>query len=152
VAERVASDNEAVDTHRGRVSTVGRTGRVQVELPEAIAVDAGEVLWCSLAGDAGFARVAECLDGTLAVRRVSANRRRARTGDGADELREWLSAVGLDDGDAVHVDEITEGHAFGLRPPGRRVVYAPLDPPDPSLAEIAREATGDAETGDYNTR
>jgi hypothetical protein len=32
---------------------------------------------------------------------------------------------------------LTEGYAYGLREPGKRVVYEPVERPDSSLADIA---------------
>jgi len=78
------------------------------------------------------------LDDDPVVRGAFATRPLARRGDGEDELARWLDRVGADAGDTLVLDVLAEGYAYGLREPGTRVVYAPPDPPDQSLADIAR--------------
>lgn len=138
MTDRIASDNDAVSTHRVRVAAVGRTGRLRIELAEDVDVAAGDVVWCSLEGDSGFARIDETLDGTPTIDRVAPNRRQAREGDGPDRLETWLETAGIEASDALHCDVLTEGQAYGLRRAGTRVVYEPPGARDSSLADIAR--------------
>jgi hypothetical protein len=116
---------------------------LQVELPDAVSLDAGDVVWCSLEGEGSFAQVSTTLEGTSVLQRVAPNRRQAREGDGPDRLDAWIETAGIEAGGAVHLDELRAGHAYGLREPGKRVVYAPPDPPDTSLSDIARDVTDD---------
>lgn len=139
MTEKIASDHDAVETHRASLAAVGRTDRVQVALPENLSLDREDVIWLALDGEGGYARVAETLDGQPVIRHVATNRRQAREGDGDDRLGPWVDHAGLSPGDSIHLDVIEAGVAYGLRTPGTRVVYAPPGRPDASLADIARD-------------
>jgi hypothetical protein len=143
VTERVPSDHEAVRSHRTRVAEVGHTGRPRIPLPGVVDASVGDVLRLSLEGETHHARVRETLDGERDLRGAFGNARLARTdGEGEDALRPWLDDVGVSVGDALLVDVVTAGHEYGLRRPGRRVVYEASDPPASSLADIARDLDG----------
>jgi len=144
VPDGVASDHGTVTTHRARVTAVGRTGRVQVQLPASLGLEVDTVVWCSLGGEAGYAAVTTALDGSLVLAGVARNRRRARQGHGQNRLATFLDAAGIEPGDPLELDELTSGHAYGLRPPGVRVVYTPPDQRADSLADIARDLIEDA--------
>jgi len=138
MTDRLPSDHPVVDSHRVRLDAVGSTSRPQVPLPAAVAVDAGEFVRLSLGGETGtHAEVVPTLRGERAIRAARANRRLVRTGEGADLLGEWLDAGGHGPGDTLVFDVLTEGYAYGLREPGDRVVYTPVEPPNSSLADIA---------------
>jgi hypothetical protein len=143
VTDRVPSDSDAVATHRTHLREVGRTGRSRVPLPEAVDVAVGDVIRLSLAGETYHAQVETGLDGDPDVRGAFSNARLARTdGEGDDHLRAWLDDVGLEPGDPVLVDAVTPGFMYGLRRPGERVIYEAGDPPQSSLADIARDLDG----------
>ena len=142
MADRLPSDHDAVETHRATVSQVGRTGRPQVELPDAVSLDEGEVVRVALDGEAYHGRVESTLDGRRVFRRVVDNARLAREGDGENRLNEWFDGVDVQFGGSVHLDVVTDGYTYGLRTPGSRVVYAATDAPDSSLTDIARNLDG----------
>ena len=138
MTDRLPSDHPVVDSHRLRLEAVGSTSRPQVPLPAAVSVDAGTFVRLSLGGETEtHAEVVSTLRGGRAVRAARANRRLARTGEGANLLGEWLDAGDHGPGDTLVLDVLTEGYAYGLREPGDRIVYAPVEPPDSSLADIA---------------
>jgi hypothetical protein len=137
VPDAVPSDHDTVESHRVSLSTVGSTARRQILLPDAVSSDPGDVVVLSLSGDRAYAAVKTTLDDDPVVRGAFATRPLAPRGDGEDELARWLDRVGADAGDTLVLDVLVEGYAYGLREPGTRVVYAPPDPPDPSLADIA---------------
>lgn len=140
--DAVPSDHDAVESHRISLSSVGRTNRLQLPLPEELSCGPGDIVSLSLAGDGRFAAVTTTLGGEPAIRDAFPTRRLARTdGEGTDELASWLDSVGLDAGDTLVLDVLTDGYAYGLREPGTRVVYSPPDQPDSSLAAIARDVT-----------
>lgn len=143
MTERLPSDHDAVDSHRVHVETVGATGRRRVPLPAAVDATAGDVIYLSLEGDAVHAPIEETLAGDLAVADAFDNARLAgATDEGTDRLRAWLEEVGLGAGDPLLLDVLTPGYAYGLRRPGRRVVYAAVEAPPDSLADIARDLDG----------
>lgn len=143
MTQRVPSDAGAVDTHRTHVATVGRTGRPRVPLPDAVDAAAGETVRLALAGETYHAEVTATLEGEPDVRGAFDNARLARAdGEGENRLPAWLDRAGLEPGDAVLVDAVTSGFMYGLRRPGERVVYDAADPPDSTLADIARDIDG----------
>ena len=142
MADRLPSDHDAVETHRATVSQVGRTGRPQVEVPDVVTLDDAEVLRVVLDGEEYHGRVERTLDDQPVIRRVADNARLAREGEGENRLPAWFDGLDVAFGDSVHFDVVTEGHKYGLRSPGTRVVYTATDAPDSSLADIARDLDG----------
>ena len=148
MTDSVPSDHPSLSSHRVNLSPVGHTGRVQILLPDECTVSDGDVVCLSLAGKNCYSRITTTLAGERTVRGAFANRRLAREEDEAREdenqFLEWVREAGFDAGDALVFDVITEGHVYGLRPPGERTVYRPPDPPDSSLADIARSLGSDS--------
>ena len=142
MADRLPSDHDAVETHRATVSQVGRTGRPQVELPDAVSLAEGAAVRVVIDGDEYHGRVETTLDGTRVFRRVADNARLAREAEGENRLAEWFDGLSVAFGGSVHFDVVTPGHKYGLRTPGARVVYTATDGPDESLADIARDLEG----------
>ncbi|MFB6310935.1 MAG: hypothetical protein ABEH64_07105 [Salinirussus sp.] len=118
---------------------IGRTNRQRVPLPTDLDVDSGTVVSLSLEGTPAYALVDEALHAGRVFTRASDNRRLARTGQGADRLREWISDTGLAVGDPINIDVVTPGYAYGLRRPGERIVYSAPYAPDDSLSRIAED-------------
>lgn len=142
MTDRVPSDHATVDSRRVHLSTVGRTRRLQIVLPGVLDCELEDVVSLSLEDRSRWAQVTASLDGEPTLQGASRTRQAARTGTGENDLREWLDEHGLAAGDALVLDVLREGYAYGLRRPGERVVYAPPDPPDSSLADIARDLDG----------
>jgi len=142
MSERVPSDHDSVDTRRVPVEAVGRTGRPRVVLPDDVGLSDGDVVSLALDGDDYEARVETSLDGDLAVTHVADNRRLARERDGENRLAEWVADASVSVGGSAHLDVVTEGHQYGLRTPGTRVVYTATDAPDSSLSDIASDLDG----------
>lgn len=143
MADRLPSDHDAVASHRATLSRVGRTDRAQVELPDAIEVDPGDVVRLALDGTVSHALVERTLEGEPVIRRAADNARLAREGDGPDRLQEWVADADVRVGGSVAFDVVTSGFKYGLRTPGRRVVYEATDPPSSSLSDIAADLDGD---------
>jgi len=137
VTDRLPSDNPVVDSHRVELDAVGSTGRAQLVLPPGLSCGPGDIVRLSLEGTQTHAEVVSTLRGEGAVRRACRNRRLARTGEGTDLLGGWLDDGGHGPGSTLLLDVLTEGYAYGLREPGERVLYEPVEPPDSSLADIA---------------
>jgi hypothetical protein len=145
VSDRVASDGDAVTTYRAELARSGGTRRPCLRLPDAAAVDAGDVIRLVLDGDEYHARVETDARGRL-LRGAYDNRRLARTdgeGERDNRLVEWVGSVDREAGDAVDLDEVTPGYLYGVRVPGRRTVYAVTRRPDASLADIAESLDPD---------
>ncbi|WP_262179726.1 DUF7112 family protein [Haloarcula laminariae] len=142
MSERVASDHDAVDTHRVPIEAVGRTGRPRVVLPDELGLSDGDVVTLSLDGDDYEARVGTDLDGDSTVTHAADNRRLARERDGENRLAEWVDDADVSIAGSAHLDVVTEGHQYGLRTPGRRVVYTATAAPDSSLSDIASDLDG----------
>ncbi|PSP82533.1 hypothetical protein BRC96_09930 [Halobacteriales archaeon QS_6_64_34] len=142
MSERVPSDHDAVDTHRVPVEAIGRTGRPRVVLPDEIDLQDGDIVTLALDGDGYEARVETSLDGDRTVTHVADNRRLARERDGENRLTEWVAGADVAVGGSAHLDVVTEGHQYGLRTPGKRVVYTATDAPDSSLSDIASDLDG----------
>lgn len=137
MTDRLPSDHPVVDSHRIELDAVGSTGRPQLVLPPGLSCDPGDIVRLSLAGTRTHAEVVSTLRGETAVRRACRTRRLARTGEGTDLLGGWLDDGGHGPGSTLLLDVLTEGYAYGLREPGERVLYEPVEPPDSSLADIA---------------
>lgn len=137
MTDRLTSDHPVVDSHRVELDAVGSTGRPQLVLPPGLSCDPGDIVRLSLAGTRTHAEVVSTLRGEAAVRRACRTRRLARTGEGANLLDGWLDDGGHGPGSTLLLDVLTEGYAYGLREPGERVLYEPVEPPDSSLADIA---------------
>jgi len=142
MSERVPSDHDAVDTHRVPIEAVGRTGRPRVVLPDDLGLSDGDVVSLSLDGDGYEARVETSLDGDLTVTHAADNRRLARERDGENRLAEWVADATVSVGGSAHFDVVTDGHQYGLRTPGKRVVYTATEAPSSSLSDIASELDG----------
>jgi len=138
VTDRIPSDHDAVESHRAHLDGIGRTRRLQLPLPSALSCSVDDVVSVSFDGGVHYAQITRTLDGDPAIRGAFPDRQLARTGDADNEFRAWLQAVGLSPGDPIVVDVLTDGHDYGLRLPGDRVVYEPPGEPDSSLAAIAR--------------
>jgi len=142
MSERVPSDHDAVDTHRVSLEAVGRTGRPRVVLPDELALSDGDVVSLALDGDGYEARVDTSIEGDVVITHAADNRRLARERGGENRLAEWVEASDVSVGGSAHLDVVTDGHQYGLRTPGRRVVYTATDAPDSSLADIASDLDG----------
>ncbi len=140
--ERVPSDHEAVDTHRVPIEAVGRTGRPRVIFPDDVGLNDGDAVVLALDGDDYDARVETTLDGDLAVTHVADNRRLARERNGENRLADWVEDTNVTVGGSAHLDVVTDGHQYGLRTPGTRVVYTATEAPDSSLSDIASNLDG----------
>ena len=138
MTDRIPSDHATIESHRISLGTVGRTRRLQVELPDELECAVDDVVYLSLEGDGFHATITASLHGDAAVQDAFPTRQLARTRAGEDALRAWVDDTGLTAGDALVLDVLREGYAYGLRRPGKRVVYAPPEPPNSSLADIAR--------------
>ncbi len=138
MGDRIPSDHAAVDSHRVHISTIGRTRRYQIPLPAGLNCDTDDVVFLSLEGNGCYSQITASLDGEPTIQAAFRTRQAARTRDGEDALREWIAGHDLSKGDALVLDVLRAGYAYGLRRPGERVVYSPPDPPSSSLADIAR--------------
>ncbi len=143
MTERVPADHDTVSTVRVHLERVGRTGRRRVPLPDSLDVADGDVVRVSLEGTGYHAQVTTAMSGGLDIRGGFDNRRLARVdGEGVDRLQAWFDEVAVEDGDPLLVDVVTPGYQYGFRRPGERVVYEARDPPESSLADIARNLEG----------
>jgi len=137
VPERIASDHATVESHRVHLTRVGRTSRRQIELPGALSCGLDERLYCSLEGASAYTVVRAGLDGEPTIQDAFRTRAAARSRDGENLLAAWLDDHGLSAGDALVLDVLGAGYAYGLRRPGERVIYTPPEPPNATLSEIA---------------
>lgn len=137
MSDRIPSDHASVNSYRLNLSTIGRSGRLQLLLPDEIGLRPGDLISLSLGGDQYFSYIASTLDGLPAIRGAYPNRKLARDQEGHNSLQSWLAAADFGAGDAIVFDELRRGYAYGLREPGDRVIYEPPPPPDSSLVEIA---------------
>ena len=137
MTDAIPSDHPAVDSLRVELSAVGSTGRAQLALPAELECAEGEFVRLVVDGRKTHAEVVSTLDGERAIRAGYANKRLARTEAGTDLLGEWLDDAGFGPGSTLVLDVLTEGYAYGLRVPGERVVYEPIEKPDSSLSDIA---------------
>jgi len=142
MSDRVPSDHDAVDTHRVPIEALGRTGRPSVVLPDELDLRDGDIVTLTLGGDDYEARVETSLEGDTVVRHAADNRRLARERDGENRLVEWVEDAAVSVGGSAHLDVVTAGHQYGLRTPGKRVVYTATEAPDSSLSDIASDLDG----------
>ena len=136
--DRVPSDHETVETHRVPVESVGRTDRPRVVLPADLGFEDGDTLRLALDGDRYHTVVETNLDGEAVLSHVADNRRLAREREGTNRLAEWVDESDVSLGGSAHLDVVTDGTEYGLRTPGKRVVYTVTGGPDASLSDIAR--------------
>jgi hypothetical protein len=142
VPARVPSDHGSIETFRATVESVGRTDRPKVVLPEDAgeALDADEVVRLVVDDRTYHTRVDVDLDGGRELRGAFRSPTLARDPDaGEDHLAAWLAETGIETGNSVLVDVVTEGFQYGLREPGARAVYEVAEKPDDGLASIARD-------------
>jgi len=142
MSDAVPSDHPTVDSHRVELDAVGSTNCPQLPLPAALSPEAGDFVRLVLDGTATHARIDTTLQGEATLKSASHNRRQARTGDGTDLLGEWFDDHDYGPGSTLVVDVLTEGYAYGLREPGKRVVYDPVERPQSSLHDIAENLDG----------
>ena len=137
MSERVPSDHSSVTTLRAHLARSGGTRRPCLRLPDAAAVDSGDVVRLLLDGTVTHARVDADASGTL-IRGAYDNERLVRSPrEGDNRLVEWCTAHDRGPDDAVELDELDSGFSYGLRDPGDRVVYDVPGRPDSSLRDIA---------------
>ncbi|MXR52624.1 hypothetical protein GRX03_13540 [Halovenus sp. WSH3] len=137
MTDAIPSDHPAVDSYRVELSTVGSTSRPQIVLPGDLECDVDDFVRVVVGGARAHAQVDSTLAGRPVLRGAYANKRLARTTDGENVLAEWLDDEGFQPGTTLVVDVLTDGYAYGIREPGTRVVYEPIEKPDSSLSEIA---------------
>lgn len=137
MVDAIPSDHPAVDSFRVDLRTVGSTARPQVFLPADLDCEPEAFVRVVLDGRQTHAQVASTLDGDRVFRGAYANKRLARATDGENLLAAWLDDAGLDAPTTLVLDVLTAGYAYGLRVPGERVVYEPLERPESSLSDIA---------------
>ncbi len=142
MTDRIPSDHQTIESHRVHLSTVGRTRRYQLSLPDGLDCAIGDVAVLSLEGETVYAEVTAGLDGEATVQSAARTRGAAGTQDSENELHSWLDSHEIEKGDALVLDVLRTGYAYGLRRPGERVVYSPPDAPDSSLASIAKDLDG----------
>ena len=138
---RLPSDSEAVDTTRAEIVRLGSARRQGIRLPEAAseALAAGDAVRLVFDDTEYHAVVAEDTRGRL-IRGAYDNKRLAKTtGDGENQLADWLHDLGRESGNSVAFDTIVEGQQYGLRAPGERTVYTVSQGPRDSLADIAED-------------
>lgn len=153
---RLPSDDRSLASIRVRVARSGGTRRPCVRLPgddqladrlesgarESLDVAAGDLVRIIIDRAEYHARVDADTEGRL-LRGAFDNRRLARTsGEGDNRLIEWLTEHGREEGDALLLDVVAPGDAYGLRLPGDRTVYDVDAGPRDSLADIARDVDG----------
>ena len=135
--ERVPSDHSSVTTLRAHLARSGGTRRPCLRLPDAAAVEAGDVVRLLLDGVTAHARVDADTTGAL-IRGAYDNERLVRSPrEGDNRLVGWCDAHGREPDDAVELDELDPGFCYGLRDPGDRTVYDVPARPDESLRDIA---------------
>lgn len=135
--DRVPSDHPAVETVRVTLARRGRTG-TRLVLPDEERFPA-ESVRLALDGDVYHARIETGFDGDREITGAYDNARLAREREGANRLDEWRRSSNLEFGRSVLVDVVEPGYYYGVREPGDRTVYETVDPPDESLAAIARD-------------
>jgi hypothetical protein len=141
VSDRVASDHASVTTHDARIVRSGGTRRPCVRvLDDDVPTEDYVRVVCG--GREYHGRFTTDSEGVV-LRGLYDNRRIARDpGDAENRLVEWLEALDLDFGRMLACDEIETGFLYGLREPGRRVVYEATEAPKQSLADIAENLDG----------
>ncbi|MFQ3320435.1 MAG: hypothetical protein ACI8UR_002434 [Natronomonas sp.] len=132
--------SDGVDTVRASIEQSGALDRPKLVVPDdvlpegTVRVDADETTYHAVV-DTG-------LGGDLELRGLYDNARLARTGEGENQLEEWVESCGLEIGRSALLDIVVEGEQYGLRAPGTRAVYQVADSPDDSLASIAEDVDG----------
>lgn len=153
---RLPSDDPSLASVRVRVARSGGTRRPCVRLPadgeleerlesgslDALDVEPGDLVRVIIDRTEYHVRIDSDSRGRL-IRGAFDNRRLARTdGEGENRLVEWLTEHSREEGDALLLDGIAVGDAYGLRLPGDRTVYDVDAGPRDSLADIARDVDG----------
>jgi hypothetical protein len=141
VTDAIPSDHPAVDSYRVELSAVGSTTRAQLPLPPELDCEEGDFVRLVVADQQTHTRVVSSLAGERAIQAAYANKQLARTDGGTDLLGKWLDSAGFGPGSTLVIDVLTPEYAYGLRVPGERVVYDPVEKPDSSLSDIAESLT-----------
>ncbi|WP_158055400.1 DUF7112 family protein [Halorussus halophilus] len=146
MADRISSDNDAVQTVRATLVKSGALDRPKIELPapDAARFPTDEIVRVVADETEYRARFEAPLTGdTREIRGFYDSPRLARNpGDGENRLGEWATASNVEFGQSVLVDVVEEGFKYGVREPGQRVIYEATESPDSNLADIANELDG----------
>ena len=140
MADRISHDHASVVTHRAKLERSGRTSRPKLVLPDDVPVLERPVRLV-LDGTTYHATIEEAVDGTVEIRGAYDNARMAREREGENHLVGWAEDNGLDFGRSVHFDAVDDDF-YGVRAPGERAVYTPVDSPSDSLSDIANDLDG----------
>ncbi len=138
MTDRIPSDHETITSHRVSLSSVGRTSRVQVVLPDALDCDPFDIVSLALSGRNYHSQLTRAVSGDIVIMGAFANRRLARTAEGENQFQQWVADSGRGPGDSLELDVLRDGFAYGLRIPGERVIYEPPEPQRSSLSDIAQ--------------
>lgn len=142
MVDRVPSDHPSITTVRATLSKSGATSRPILELPTDGAVDFPdeEVVRIVVDGTVRHAEPRRPLTGDgLVVSGIYDTPEAAREKNGTDRLGEWVADAPVSFGGSVLIDEVEPGFEYGLRAPGKRVVYDATESPHDSLANIAED-------------
>lgn len=140
MADRIRSDNPAIETVRASVSETATGVRLELPADEAASFPAGEVVRFVLDESERFGRIERGLSGDgLVVRGIYESPTHARNPrDGVDRFGDWVADVGVRTGGSVLVDVVEPDFLYGIRKPGQTAVYQAREPPADSLSEIAK--------------
>lgn len=145
MADRISSDNPAVETVRATLVETA-TG-VRVEIPEDAAEqfpdgtgNDPDVVRVVLDEHERFARVDQGLMGdVVSIPGVYDRPDTARDPrEGVDRLPAWVDDHDVRLGGSVLVDVVEPDFIYGFRAPGETAVYEAREPPSSSLQDIAR--------------
>ncbi|MEF8801767.1 MAG: hypothetical protein V5A38_09800 [Halolamina sp.] len=142
MADRLPSDHASVRTERAAVTRSGGTRRPCLELPDALALDSGDLVRLVLDGDEYHARIQADRSGLLLRGAYDLRSEAKDPGRAENRLVGWLQTNDREPDDALDLDVLEPGERYGLRLPGERVVYTEMSSPSSSLQDIATDLDG----------
>lgn len=141
MADRIRSDNDALQVVDAELEPHGATNRLVVRVPADAdhALPEEGVVRLVLDGSEYRASVTRPLRGEdrlLTGAYDTADAARDPDTDHDDRLAAWVEDSGLDAGRTVHLDVVVDEFRYGLRAPGETATYDTSEP-DRGLAAIA---------------
>ena len=145
MADQVPSDHPSITTVRATLATTVTGHRIEIPTTEKAAVPINEVVRVELDGTERFARPEQVWsDDALTISGIYDTPDGARDPSrGTDRLPEWIESTDVRSDGSVLIDVVEPEFYYGLRAPGETLTYEAPEPPNESLASIARSLESD---------
>ena len=145
MADRVSSDHPSIATVRATLTTTVTGHRIEIPNEQKGAFPVDEVVRVELDGTERFARPERAWsDDALTVPGIYDTPDGARNpSEETDRLPAWIESADVRSEGSVLIDVVEPEFYYGLRAPGETRTYEAPEPPNESLASLARSLESD---------